>query len=346
MVKNKEIGKTTFIFGAGASAGSDFKLPCMKGFFKREFLDKYDNLKRFINDYFSNVPYENLNLEEVITNLELSCDQFGEFGGITDNFLLQAKYELSNFIYNQLNYLPNEGRKFCNKHVELLRKINPTDTLISLNYDLILEYSLIEAQGEHGPSMEDLKIYRLGKVLQPFQFRFHNISPLSAELMMGEGHFLKLHGSLNWFYCPQEGCMNNKYFSHTNDINEIREVPINALCNACGKGLQRVIVPPTMNKVFKQFPKMGLLWSIAHREIMFSQRIIMIGISLAESDYYFRWLLKSATSKTNPEVIVVNSDSDIISKVEQLFAYKFDKENYFFSLDNYLNKITRLEQVT
>ena len=59
----KEI-KTVYLLGAGASADSDFKLPCLGDFFKESFeKEKYPYLYNFIKNYFPFTSLENLNLE-------------------------------------------------------------------------------------------------------------------------------------------------------------------------------------------------------------------------------------------------------------------------------------------
>lgn len=69
---DKQNQKTVYFLGAGASNGSDFKLPLMKGFFREEdFKDgNYPNLFEFIRKYFQKIPFCKLNLEEVIINID------------------------------------------------------------------------------------------------------------------------------------------------------------------------------------------------------------------------------------------------------------------------------------
>ena len=69
---------TVYFLGAGASKGSDFELPLMKGFFREEdfHLKEYSHLKEFIDKRFPKIPINDLNMEEVITHLELILEGF------------------------------------------------------------------------------------------------------------------------------------------------------------------------------------------------------------------------------------------------------------------------------
>ncbi|MCX5704270.1 MAG: hypothetical protein NT066_07265, partial [Candidatus Omnitrophica bacterium] len=96
----------------------------------------------------------------------------------------------------------------------------------------------------------DKMLERLGELLQSSTLYIGGPSPILDKAIQEKGHLLKLHGSVNWFYCPREDCVHNKAFYDTYREGEIKEVPINQLCIACGEKLERAIIPPTMSKVF------------------------------------------------------------------------------------------------
>lgn len=331
--------KTTYIFGAGASAGSDFKLPCMKGFFDKGISQhKYPNLWKFINIYFEGTSLDNLNLEDVITTLDLGSDQFGKFNNTIDPLFYSAKNEFNEYILNRLDYLTLDGGKYCRQHLKLLNSLKMEDSIITLNYDLVLEWSLIEAQKSYKKGERILD--RLVTALNSSTHYWGGPLPVLPRKYIEKGHFLKLHGSLNWYYCPREGCLHNQAFYTTLRDDTIEDLPIKQPCQACGEKLERVIVPPTMGKVFKRFPKMGFIWSLAHQEISSSQRIVIIGVSLADSDYYFRWLLRSALLKSGLKnrmynIYVVNPNVNDRNKLTSLFGKTLFQENCFDSLNDY-----------
>ena len=63
-------------------------------------------------------------------------------------------------------------------------------------------------------------------------------------------------------------------------------------------------------KSFAQFPKLGFLWSLAHRELSQADRIVVFGLSFAPSDYYLRWLFRSAITDraSQPQIFNINTD--------------------------------------
>lgn len=331
--------KTTYILGAGASKGSDFELPCMSDFFQKGYsASEYPQLDRFIKNYFKKSPLSDLNLEDVITAIDMRNDPFGKFGQGEESYINLARKQLSNFIVDRLNYSSSEGKKWCTKHKDFIQCLTPEDSIITLNYDLIIEWSLINLKesGKEDFNLLKRQAYALGRPTY-----YGRTPPYLVEKNPENGHYIKLHGSLNWLYCPRENCVNNQsfYSTYNENKNTIDELAINKICQACGDTLERVIVPPTMNKVFKKFPKMGFLWNLAHREIILSNRIVIIGLSLTESDYYLRWFLRSAFQGTEKrktiDVHVVNPKDDHISRLEDLLGNCISADNQYKTLEDF-----------
>ena len=120
MSQNNDTGKTVYFLGAGASAASDFKLPVMKGFFDKEHFKEggeYPNLKEFLKTFCPNTDWPDINLEEIITHLELTMEGFN--WGLVDSILLETRKELYKYIKQRLDD-PIKG-KICNRHLELFK---------------------------------------------------------------------------------------------------------------------------------------------------------------------------------------------------------------------------------
>jgi hypothetical protein len=107
------IQKTVYFLGAGASKASDFHLPTMGEFFEgADFTgDEYRNLKRFIDDKFPCLSIEKLNLEEVVTAIELGLDTFGALGKHPEPYIYEARTELNKYVANRLKIDPQKGCK-------------------------------------------------------------------------------------------------------------------------------------------------------------------------------------------------------------------------------------------
>ncbi len=294
----------------------------MQGFFTdQDFTSsKYPNLYRFIQKYFPDQKLSELNLEKIITLLELSVDKFGSFGEHPEAFLYEARREFDRYVNDKLKINEREG---CNKHTKIIKLLageDSKDTIITLNYDLVIDNTLYELS----PKQKESKLIKhgclldrmydlLGKTLT-FEGELPSLFPQDAHL----GFYLKLHGSIDWLYCPNSACGNHQLF-FPNRIFRPPNLP-GDLCKLCGSPLISVIVPPTMRKSFENYPKLGLLWSLAYRELKESNKIILIGISLAESDYYLNWLITYAVTSADKkkDIVVVNNDPTIIDRIKNL----------------------------
>ena len=164
-----EIVKTVYFLGAGASAGSEFKLPTMKDFFQNFDSQAYPDLAHFLNDKFPNGDAASLNLEDVITHLELSLEGFGARWKPTGHDLLQARNDCLKFIQKQLNHIPAVISGPFNKHSEIYRAIlghsQKEDTFITLNYDLIFDYSINGFRNDKNSFFGDMFKDRLAHII-------------------------------------------------------------------------------------------------------------------------------------------------------------------------------------
>lgn len=129
---------TVFFLGAGASHGSDFRLPLMDGFFDEESLKNYSNLKNYIRKLNPKNPLEKVNMESIITHMELTLEGFGSSWTRPDYTIFEARKEFTNYVVNRLG--APVGEKVCNKHLKLFEKLDSTDTILSLNYDSIVGF--------------------------------------------------------------------------------------------------------------------------------------------------------------------------------------------------------------
>lgn len=310
--------KRVYFLGAGASKASDFELPTMNEFFREEDFasEEYQNLHDFINKVFPKANISDLNLEDVITRLELSVDKFGAFGEHPETYLYDARREFDKYVRERLKI--NE-HSWCPKHKILFKQLSKPenrDSIITLNYDLIIDHTLFKIlKNAQGRLEDDCLLKRMYGLLSRHYLSFVERPSLPHDFI-GLGHYLKLHGSIGWLYCKNSTCGNHQLF-FPNWIDggpSLHNYP-GDLCKFCGSPLVSVIIPPTMNKTFNEYPKLGLLWSLAFREIRDAEELVLIGMSLPESDYYLKWLLNSAISsrdkKDKPlEVVAVNKIVD------------------------------------
>lgn len=276
-MKNDRSSKTVYFLGAGASKASDFELPVMTGFFREEDFDskEYSNLHKFIKENFPNIPFKEINLEEMITCLELSLDKFSSFGEHPEVYLYEARREFDKYVKKRLIYNPVEGKRWCSRHKVVFEKLKDEDTVITLNYDLIVDYTLFEIspKDNSGSLTLDCLLYRMYSLLGKMQLMSGERPSLYHDYTK-IGHYLKLHGSIDWLYCINQTCGNHQlFFPNWIGSPQIHNQP-GDLCSLCGSPLVSVIIPPTMHKSFENFPKLGFLWSLAYRELKQADKIV------------------------------------------------------------------------
>lgn len=214
--------KTVYLFGSGCSK-SLFDLPTMSEFFIDFNYLSYPYLNHFIKKYFNikqDSDYQLLNLEDIITSLELRSDQFGSFGQEDDGFIIEAKKDFKRFINIKLS-VPSVSHQL---NIENLKKFgldlhivvndeNSKDSIITLNYDLGLDQLLFKESDkqDNGDIKSDTILDRMYKLLGAVRL-YGGDRPSTYWKHRNLGNYFKIHGSLDWLYCPNENCINHQQF--------------------------------------------------------------------------------------------------------------------------------------
>jgi len=324
-----------FFLGAGASHASEFRLPLMRGFFDEEYLEKYPSLKTLIRKLFSKKSFAEVNMESFITHLEMSLEGFGASWNRPTGALFEAQKEFTSYVVFRLSKPVGSG--VCQKHLKLFEKKDEKDTILSLNYDSIVENVLfkLSPKRDNGTMVGETFMERSYGLLS--ESSFWDGTPASLYQQHQKlGYFISLHGSINWVYCPNEGChLHGFFFPNMIDHPTYHYLPGDP-CQICGSGLELVIVPPTMMKAFKRFPKFGFLWNLAFRKLVEAAELVMIGMSLPDSDYYLKWLIKEAmlNKRDPPQLTIVNPNQDAIERTKALIGVETPR--IFSDLDEFI----------
>ena len=246
----------------------------------------------------------------------------------------QTRMEFLRYVKNRLNL--GSKNPICEKHKNLFKEIKNEESIITLNYDLVVDNVLSKLQRNDSGGLDNGQLksgYWLIEVRTPYGGR------LSSSLPIGKGGFyIKLHGSIDWLYCPNPDCFNNKHFLPNYIDSPDSHNNIGDPCRICGTGYDIAIVPPSMKKSFEKFPKLGLLWHVAFEKLRGAETIIMIGMSLPESDYYLRWLIREAMIKRDkpPILIIVNTEESDVYKAKKLIGV--EKAKWFKGLLKFIEE--------
>lgn len=124
-----------------------------------------------------------------------------------------------------------------------------------------------------------------------------------------QGHgirLLKLHGSMNWLYCPRCGQI---------QVKEAADISVNHLldfnahkCERCGSQETSVIIPPTYFKNFIQYgDNIRRVWENAYEALVNADHIVICGYSFPHADIHIKTLLKkSEQGRTRPSPLKVS----------------------------------------
>lgn len=320
----------TKVYVLGAGAGAAYKgsflgetSPVAKNFFQkamrvinihqirdRHFGDeelKFNHIFNFIENLWGvpkdKVSESNLDMEEVLTllNIEMEEDIPGR------NRLLQAYEEyllLMALTFDKILY----GEP-CPHYQRIAQSLKPGDAVISFNYELLMDYALHNLKNTdirwmikdgYGISCDYLSEDRKTAQNSTEQRNQSNIK------------LLKLHGSLNWLFCPQCG----QLYTYEHSDARGNSVIINGMANMikcatdhCCHRLSRVIIPPTLMKNYQSIPFIPTLWHQAREVLKQASEIIVIGYSFPATDFRSNWMFRKAMVDNNnlKKVIIIDS---------------------------------------
>lgn len=276
--------KTIYFFGAGASAAEEPAAPTsaelLRGGLARR-ADRYETLRRFLAGWGFDCGHLLPTIEELLSILD-NClskgEPIGQAWSISD--LAKCREELVGCIYDHIGDTldaQTNGAKEHSLYRTLLSRVSAEKTsLISLNYDLLLDHALSQ----------------LG--LQPeyaLDF-FDGHQAIQAPAAM---RLYKLHGSLNWGYCPS--CFSTV-------LTRERRLRSDERCPTCEGPMRVLIIPPTPLKI-PPSPFLAALWKKAEWELAQAEEIVFIGYSLSDSDANIRYMLFRGFFDYAPKVTVV-----------------------------------------
>lgn len=359
--------KKVYILGAGSSIGhSEGAFPTINDFFARAYPfikngDEFSTLALYIKENFAKDMLDEdcrLNIEDVLTHIEIEIERNPSIQGdnlrrqllgIIDATLrrLEAEYKLSG--------KRGEYHDFAGQ----ISDRDNRDSIITFNWDLLLDNAL-----GREPILKGVLIEETRGLLKEHYWNFiSHFSGYGEQLVDGiqikspyrfwdkEGQHLKLHGSIDWFYCSNEGCRCfEKLFPIYGEDNRLYN------CGECHGKLEMLIIPPVLNKVYGKYPVINRMWNFAAKEISHADELIIWGYSLPATDFYASWLLRQARKGPlrklaiiNPDVVSKNGERlkrEFVDKFYNLYRGKVPENEIllFESFEDYNNCKTVMEK--
>ena len=317
------MSKTVFILGAGASySHSNKEFPLVNDIFKvakqlhvtsckddinkiKPFFECVDlYIKKKLNKNILNIR-QKLDIEDILTNLEIDIEK------TESNDLQIVKDRIIKIIL--ITFFILTKKSDCYKRdVEyflFFDRLKDNDTIITYNWDLLLDNILdrekIISNIKNIGQVEDgiLKKQYLRMLMDLSAYRDLSWDRTSApyEKYNSKGYYLKLHGSIDWLYCPNEDCgLYSKVFPIKKIIGEYK-------CYECSSKMKHLIIPPVLNKNYSSFPFVKKLWNIALEELQSADELVIWGYRLPPTDFYNRWLLRQKSEKLK-KVSIINPE--------------------------------------
>jgi hypothetical protein len=293
-------GRHIYFLGAGTSIHCG--IPLTKNFIpfllEESFTDpRLLRAREFVRDFFAGGvnldPPVYPKFEQVLTLLDMAIEQDHYFSHTYHHkYLRQLRNDFLYLIWVLLKKASTSER--FELFDAFASSLDSSNIVMSLNYDTLLDQSILNQFGGINYGLDFSTVYSD----QPVQFT--EPSPL----------LLKLHGSLNWLYCPN--CESFYLYLGKSAKKIFDENPELCLYDNCY--LKGIIIPPSDRKDYGLVP-LSLMWIKASKYLRGADKITFIGYSLNEIDMQVLYLLKRSlfNNPHPPEIEVVDPDpSDAI----------------------------------
>ena len=290
--------KTVFIMGTGATRGAlphviidrkRLRPPLNGDFFKvattyvraKKDLSESNRLGRLTKFFKVEMAMKRMPPMEDAFSLLYSVKDFPEIykTGRGRKRTVGEHQEIEDFLQLTFRILTaldsNTGRS--NGYDRLVSKLGPNDTILTLNYDTVLDSALVS--NGWNPKDGYCIIGDHKKIMWSPKNSLSNPGLAGVQL-------LKLHGSINWFVRGSS--------KDLSAIFEKKPVKVSSPRRNDIRNHIRQIIPPIYGKFFHH-NHWRHLWSNAYRSLCEADVLVVIGCSLIDSDFHLRALLSRVT---------------------------------------------------
>jgi hypothetical protein len=307
-----------------------------------QIFEKAIQIRKEIDGFHGRASFDDQNLEDILSILSFE-DQFSKDKKIKNvEAIVKAitrTIELTCLVKPNVNLHTIQKQKsdvhiaFWSNLIDVFSDTLILPTLITFNYDLVLERSLFHLF--INPTIKEIpfnnftinmQYKKLENISYEIQHTYYRQRDINDELYQTSGskvnyldqgqkrglqiEILKLHGSLN--------------FGRDNINNPGDLSPIIAVENP-------VIIPPVANKQLSG--ELRSIWTLALERLRVARNIIFLGYSLPETDIYFRFFLKTAIGPNTDlnKIYIFNPgiDDDMRKRYLSCFSDQYRKRVEF-----------------
>ena len=189
-------------------------------------------------------------------------------------------------------------------------------TIITLNYDTLVERACRELQ-----TTDKIKCILAQQMYPPY---FANVESRSGVGLWGEEKidtfsYLKLHGSVNWYYSGRDNFYGETiFYADVPPLGSDQSAQEKKL-RLLSKDKETLIIPPVNEKTtyFNNETVRGL-WNDASVALSSATQVFVMGYSLPDSDIGMRLFLINNQPRSQTPVYVIDTDAEVVARYEHL----------------------------
>ncbi len=324
-----------FFLGAGASKPSPSNIPTINELLKTLW-EKSNRLETKPLEKLQQWCRENNieNIEELLTAVTIS------------NFIIKNS-KVHGFL-NSVLY-PEWSQEIKNISIRNIDSILLLDNMLNTFFSLLVGTMLEAKPNEiHNSIAEYAKNIKPGFVnilttnydicidqaLDNYHVKYNYI--LNASEDKNSLNLVKIHGSINWFYC--ETCQNIFLPSIETITDAIKkEIPYSVLgmCQHCNAPTKQFIIPPITYK-YLTHPLIIQIWDYGRKIFEQAKIIVIVGYSFSVAeDYISKMLAKAINKDPQKNIIIIDINEEAIDRCKsciKFYVESFDDSKHFFPL--------------
>lgn len=192
-------------------------------------------------------------------------------------------------------------------------------TVITLNYDTLVERASKQVQ-----ATDKGKGILAGQMYPPY---FFDVQARSGVGIWSEGFlktfsFLKLHGSINWYYSGRDDFFGETIlYSEDLPFGDERWSDIH-FRRPQSRDKELLIIPPATEKnTYFNNETVRRLWREAGHALQKAERVFILGYSLPLSDLGMRFFLTKHRPRRETPIFLVNTDRDVVARYQDLMTW-------------------------
>jgi len=307
-----------YAFFLGAGASKTCHAPLQGEMLKEYFAERRTNRRnnRFVDSDVDTFLFQFFGLD--VDKQPASFPTFEEILGVLD-LAIMRKEAFPNFENGHQNLgdsdrlsacrdrfvglmaiiLRDKLRNTINNHEDLISRLKRKNSLtrcsfFSTNYDILIDNALLRKN-----------------CIMDYGFQCQTEHHNAVKLY-------KLHGSLNWLYCPSCKEISVTHLEKAAAEYYDPKEPHTLICLNCESIRRPVIVPPTYFKDFSNF-LLSMVWHNAEKTLKDVDKIFFCGYSFPDADIQIKYLLKRAEiiRRNRPLKIVIANNHDNKSNEEK-----------------------------